>query len=217
MKILAHKMYALPSQYWWGEFFSIEIKISRSDFKADFKKNKHIIHESNGKKYYTEKGSLVKSSNPDWDFCRNFPELIECRDYTDPYSFRYNKRQMITLYYSAMSSVNFREFKNEKLPNKFFYAVPKGLISKDEVPDYAGLLYVDENLNIEKVKDGKFIHKDILDKNKLWNKTYYAYERELASKLKEVELLKAKAWKIIVDNVSQLHVCCVKVQNYLSV
>lgn len=176
-----------------GFCYEVEVKISRSDFKADFKKNKHIIHESNGKKYYTEKGSLVKSSNPDWDFCRNFPELVECRDYTDPYSFRYNKRQMLTLYYSAMSSVNFREFKNEKLPNKFFYAVPKGLISKDEVPDYAGLLYVDENLEVEKVKDGKFIHKDILKPQKLWNKTYYAYQRELASKLKEVELLKAKA------------------------
>ena len=81
----------------------------------------------------------------------------------------------------------------EKLPNKFFYAVPKGLISKDEVPDYAGLLYVDENLEVEKIKDGKFIHKDILKPQKLWNKTYYAYQRELASKLKEVELLKAKA------------------------
>ena len=67
------------------------------------------------------------------------------------------------------------------------------MISKDEVPDYAGLLYVDENLEVEKVKDGKFIHKDILKPQKLWNKTYYAYQRELASKLKEVELLKAKA------------------------
>ena len=176
-----------------GFCYEVEIKISRSDFKADFKKNKHTIHNANGKAFYTEKGGEVWRSNPDWDFCRNFPELIECRDYTDPYSFRYDKRQMVNLSYAAMSNVYFREFKNQKLPNKFFYAVPKGLISKDEVPDYAGLLYVDENLNIEKVKDGKFIHKDILDKNKLWNKTYYAYERELASKLKEVELLKAKA------------------------
>ena len=30
----------------------------------------------------------------------------------------------------------------ENLPNYFYYAVPDGLISVDEVPDYAGLIYV---------------------------------------------------------------------------
>ena len=167
-----------------GFCYEVEIKVSRSDFKADFKKNKHVIHEANGKKYYTEKGSLVRSSNPDWDFCRNFPELIECKDYTDPYSFRYNKRQMLTLYYSAMSSVNFREFKNEKLPNKFFYAVPTGLIKEEEIPEYAGLLYVNEDGTIDKIKDAGFIHKEKLDMMRLFNKTYYSYERELNNKLK---------------------------------
>lgn len=176
-----------------GFCYEIEVKISRSDFKADFKKQKHIIHEANGKKFYTQKGNLVRMSNPDWEFCKNFPELVISQEYNTQYSSWRNNRNVISLYFTPYSSVIFREFKNEKLPNKFFYAVPEGLISKDEVPDYAGLLYVDENLEVEKVKDGKFIHKDILKPQKLWNKTYYAYQRELASKLKEVELLKAKA------------------------
>ena len=167
-----------------GYCYEVEIKISRADFRKDFQKNKHLIHEANGKKYYTVKGREVKSTNPDWDFCRHFPELIECRhNYSDPYFNRYNRREMFTLYYSAMSSVEFREFKNEKLPNKFFYAVPNGLISKDEVPEYAGLIYVNDDLSITKVKDGKFIHRQLLDISKLWNKIYYAYLRELSQKL----------------------------------
>lgn len=167
-----------------GFCYEIEIKTSRSDFRADFKKQKHVIHEANGKKYYTVKGSEIKHSNPDWDFCKNFPELVESRDYSDAYDRRHN-RDRLTLFYTAMSSVEFREFKNLKLPNKFFYAVPKGLISPEEVPEYAGLLYVDNELNVEKIRDGKFIHKDILSPLKLWNKAYYAYERELYNKLKQ--------------------------------
>lgn len=166
-----------------GFCYEVEIKISRSDFKADFKKQKHTIHSANGKKYYTEKGREIFSSNPDWDFCRNFPELVECRDYTDPYSWKYNKREMISLYYRAFSSVTFREFQNESLPNKFFYAVPVGLISKNEVPEYAGLLYINEDLSVTKIKDAKFIHKEILKPEKMFNKAYFAYESELWRKI----------------------------------
>lgn len=172
----------LPS----GFCYEVEIKISRSDFKADFKKQKHVIHEANGKKYYTVKGREIYNQNPDWDFCKNFPELVICEDYTDRYSYNLNRRDLVRLRFSAFSSVDFREFKNEKLPNKFFYAVPAGLITKDEVPDYAGLLYINEDLSVTKVKDGKFIHKDKLRPEKLWNKAYHAYERELVSKLKPI-------------------------------
>lgn len=175
-----------------GYCYEVEIKISRSDFKADFKKLKHAIHTANGKKYYTVKGCEVQSTNPDWEFCRNFPELVICKDYTDEYSYRYNKRQMINLSYTAFSRVEFREFKNQSLPNKFFYAVPAGLISKEEVPDYAGLLHVNEDLSVTKVKDGKFIHRDILGPEKIFNKAYYAYERELSQKFRNINALQGK-------------------------
>ena len=64
-----------------GFCYEVEVKISRSDFKADFKKNKHIIHEANGQKFYTQKGNLVRMSNPDWEFCKNFPELVISQEY----------------------------------------------------------------------------------------------------------------------------------------
>lgn len=51
----------------------------------------------------------------------------------------------------------------QKKPNKFFYAVPKGLIPSYMIPDYAGLIEVssaDEPANI--IKDAPFLHREKL-------------------------------------------------------
>ncbi|WP_156907018.1 hypothetical protein [Epilithonimonas caeni] len=165
----------LPSGY----CYEVEIKISRSDFKADFKKEKHRLHNSNtvGRKTYLVRQGTKLLHEPNWELCKAFPELIIAQEHFNHWSTK--KREFesrVTLRMEHSSMIDFRTFANEKLPNKFFYAVPEGMISKDEVPDYAGLLYIDENLKVTKVKDGKFIHKDILDVKKLFKKTYYAYE-----------------------------------------
>lgn len=103
-----------------GIFHEIEIKISRADFKNDFKnkENKHMILES--------------------------PKLFM----TAP--------------------------KPASLPNYFYYAVPEGLIKEEEIPDYAGLIYV-QPWGIHIVKDAKKLHDEKLDLNKLnlCDKFYY--------------------------------------------
>lgn len=78
----------------------IEIKISRSDFKADFKK-KH--------KHY--------------------------------------KMQ------------NCKEDGHFKVPNRFYYACPSDMISIEEVPTYAGLVYVSESGVVEIIKPAPLLHK----------------------------------------------------------
>ena len=58
-------------------------------------------------------------------------------------------------------------------PNKFYYCVPELLIKPEEVPDYAGLIYVTDN-DIYTVKEAKFLHKEKLDfDKKLCTKFYY--------------------------------------------
>ena len=75
-----------------------EIKISKSDFKADFKKDKHkLITE----KKFNETVTLKKAGN------RIF--------------------EMPNPYYA---------------PNYFYFVVPENLIKIEEVPEYAGLVYV---------------------------------------------------------------------------
>lgn len=167
-----------------GYCYEVEIKISRSDFKADFKKIKHAIHAQNNlkKQYFVERQGERIIYDPSWELCRDFPELVIAQEYS---SYRrgsgYNEFD-ISLKFTPYSQIEFRAVENKKLPNKFFYAVPAGLVLREEVPDYAGLLYINEDLSVTKVKDGKFIHRDVLKPEKLFNKAYAAYERELSHK-----------------------------------
>ena len=45
------------------------------------------------------------------------------------------------------------------LPNYFNFVVPRDLISVDEVPDYAGLIYMNEDSSFTIVKKPKLLHK----------------------------------------------------------
>lgn len=172
-----------------GFCYEVEIKISRSDFKADFKKEKHNVHQSNASKGKT---FLRKTNNhidrfPSWELCKLFPELISSREFFT-YEGRgedYKQISKIDFLFQMSSGIEFIPTESKMIPNKFFYAVPKGLIKKEEVPDYAGLLYVDEFGNTTKIKDGKFLHKEKLDVKKIFNKIYHSYAKELHQKLKQ--------------------------------
>jgi hypothetical protein len=61
-------------------------------------------------------------------------------------------------------------------PNKFYYCVPEGMIKEEEVPLYAGLMYVTP-MGIITVKEAKFIHKEKLKlKDKLCDKFYFYWK-----------------------------------------
>ena len=64
--------------------------------------------------------------------------------------------------------------KGSSMPNYFYYAVPDGLISVNEVPDYAGLLYV-QPWGITFVKQPKKLTDEKFDPVKLYiaDKFYY--------------------------------------------
>ena len=94
--------------------YEYEVKISRSDFKADFKKEKHKLMTEG--KSVTER--LIKENN----------EMIK------------------DVWYLT--------------PNYFYFVVPKDLISIQEVPEYAGLIYVSEDLVFEIIKKAPLIHKE---------------------------------------------------------
>lgn len=89
-----------------GYLYEGEVKISKSDFKADFKKEeKHMILE----------GKTVEKT----------PEKPVLR------------------------------------PHYFFYAVPEGLVTKEEVPEYAGLVYMVDYFPYYKwEKEAPCLHKE---------------------------------------------------------
>ncbi len=103
-----------------------EIKISRSDFRADLKKKgKHPVIER-----------ILKTG-----------ELIERRP-------RYSGNGVLEIQISA--------------PNFFYYVVPNDLVKPDEVPPYAGLIYVHPNnlCNFRTIKKAIRIHKEPLSTEK---------------------------------------------------
>lgn len=168
-----------------GYCYECEIKISRSDFKADFKKEKHSVHQSkeSGKNLFLRKTNQEISTNLSWEFCRHFPELITSTEYSE-YGRMNGEITKVRFHAHISSGIDFYSNDNKLIPNKFFYVVPNGLVAKHEVPDYAGLIYVDELGRCTKIKDAKFLHKDCLDVKKLFHKMYLSYERELMQKLK---------------------------------
>lgn len=129
---------------WESDFFAIsksgysvevEVKVSRQDFKKDF------THK-------TAKHELFKRRN----------ELAFIRDKyeTSEHAFAFNgewihpKCTMITWTKPC-----------ESIPNKFYYACPEGLISPDEVPAYAGLIYAGPiQYQSRIIKPAPFLHKN---------------------------------------------------------
>lgn len=105
-----------------GYVYEFEIKISRADFKNDFKNKK-------------KKHTLLEDKNSE----------------------------------------------NSKRPNYFYYVVPKDMIDVEDVPDYAGLLYVFPHsfgtFSFIEVKKEPSLHKNKFDfdNSNLMDKFYYNY------------------------------------------
>lgn len=68
-------------------------------------------------------------------------------------------------------------------PNKFYYCVPEGLIKADEVPDYAGLMYVNSYGGVDTIKEAKFLHKEKLELTKKLCDKFYYYWKNTRTKL----------------------------------
>lgn len=103
-----------------GYIYEFEIKISRADFKNDFKNKK-------------EKHLILKGPTEEERFMPYFYE-----------NYEYNKH----LYKSFDDYVARTEkdsnylIVNHRRPNYFYYVVPEGLIQPEEVPEYAGLIWI---------------------------------------------------------------------------
>lgn len=103
-----------------GYIYEFEIKISRQDFKNDFKhkKEKHIILQGP-----TDKEKYMPG----------------CYEH-----YGWNKKNYASLedYLAQISPKSSDLIANHRKPNYFYYAVPEGLIQPEEVPEYAGLIWI---------------------------------------------------------------------------
>jgi hypothetical protein len=61
-----------------------------------------------------------------------------------------------------------------KIPNRFYYCAPEGIIPRDQVPHYAGLLEIEWDNTARVVKKAPLLHHGEIDyRGKLLTKFYY--------------------------------------------
>ena len=125
-----------------GYIYEFEIKISRADFKNDFKnkKEKHIILKGP-----TEEERFMPSFYQSYEWNKHlYNSIDDCKARIKP-----GDSHLI---------------ESHKKPNYFYYAVPERLIQPEEVPEYAGLIYILKEYHYERqsyviVKKAPFLHK----------------------------------------------------------
>lgn len=144
-----------------GYALEIEAKVSKGDFRADFKKPKHQVLSCSNR-YLVKKVHVNKIDDP--------KELERLEKY----------RRL----YRPSSAVKFIDTERSA-PNRFYYAVPEDLIAENEIPGYAGLIYTfeDQRRKPRIIKRAPSLHSRKNDFTKILLKKYYwAYLNSLGQK-----------------------------------
>lgn len=111
-------------------------------------------------------------------------------DYGEP---RIERKQMFV--YAPHTRVQISKLEDHRCPNRFYFAVPEGLVKPEEVPDYAGLIYVRDG-NPHVVREAPYLHKKkdnldhkILDRfHNLWRfKVNVDDQIKISEQVKETE------------------------------
>lgn len=147
-------------------------------FKNNWETDFLLIQKTSGYCYEIE----IKTSRS--DFFNDFKKvekhtiLREGTHQVKKYRYKFDPetKKTITDHYYVTKEWKFR-------PNRFYYCVPENLIKIEEVPEYAGLMYVIGN-KVKTVKEAKFIHKEKLDLIKpLCDKFYYYWKNARSANL----------------------------------
>lgn len=83
------------------------------------------------------------------DFKKDSEKVIKHKYLNESYATKIQKKR--------------RTKKVSKIPNYFSYVCPQDMIKEDEIPPYAGLVYVDENFNFTVIKKAPKLHNDKAD------------------------------------------------------
>lgn len=198
-----------------GYFMEVEVKVSRGDYFNDFKKEKHELF----KDFFAKKTHhIYKGGWQSYDRSRLICEYIQPKiefeyDGSDRsnrvrnlYSWRHadhngkvgwwvndhgrswvrpEKKQV----FAQATNINIKPLSDIQCPNSLYYACPENLIKIEEVPPYAGLIYVQDNHDCILVKKAPYIHKTKQDMTKVLLKKFYnlwQYKTTIQDKLETV-------------------------------
>lgn len=133
-----------------GMIYEFEIKISRSDYQNDFK------HKS-------KKHLLLQSA---------LPEQSQQTELFDNFMAEQRKKYPRITPEQCRAKLSENLPGRRRMPNYFYYAVPDGMLQPDEIPPYAGLVYISEEGKISGTVKAPQLH----------NQKYTAAELNLCEK-----------------------------------
>lgn len=209
-----------------GYFIEVEIKVSRSDFFVDFKKDKHDIFKAlhDKKKILVRKCSygrgggdiVVKNFSYDklelqgyrprsygytGEEVNGWNELVEYgygpgtkRYIVNDWDFKrvYLRRTSPKDLRAPATRIEYIELETREYPNQYWFAVPTGLVKPEEVPGYAGLIYVDDEKKPTLIRKAPFLHKRKMNLNHTLLKKYYNLWKYHLSIDRQIEILNEK-------------------------
>jgi len=110
--------------------------------------------------------------------------LSEAKYITNHKTYQFDKEKHKPIIKEEISKVHDYNFR----PNKFFYVVPENMITVDEIPKYAGLIYFcqDKYQKFKTVKEAPFIHKNKLKFEDVLCNKFYNYWLNSKIKIKEL-------------------------------
>jgi hypothetical protein len=182
-----------------GYFMEVEVKVSRSDYFNDFKKEKHELF----KDFFAKKSHhIYRGIYQMWSRDRLICEYIEPKinfEYDGKdcsnrikrlYNWRrgnhngrfgywvndyggswvgYGKKEV----YAPSTGISIKPLSEIHCPNTLYFACPENMVKIDEVPAYAGLLYIRDAYTCDVIKKAPYIHKTKQDLTKILLKKFY--------------------------------------------
>lgn len=129
-----------------GNVYEVEMKISKADYRKDFEKEKHFYfkHAGAGRVHERDPRERTDFGIHNW------------------YHVPGSHRPVCAPYCKS----KWHEPSTFFIPNRFYYACPPGIISQQDLPKYAGLIYV-EDLSTRIIKQAPLMHKRYLLDEKL--------------------------------------------------
>lgn len=171
---------------WESDFFSVtksntvyevEVKISKADFRKDFSKEKHQMFKNMaaGKKFAICRSSYRNHGDDlfrvpygiltidKWFSGGDIDERFTHEEDSFGYWHLRERRVRLSINYrwvtAPATGIQIIDLDKRSIPNRFYYACPAGLLTKDDVPAYAGLLHIDDNGDVDMIKQAPFLHK----------------------------------------------------------
>ena len=194
-RLFANNQYHLYNQYvmrsdWESDYLSLttsdyiieaEVKVSRSDFFADFKKPKHKFYKALLEKRSHLVENLGRDSYNGSTICSYKEGILRVeKGWRDKHWFyNTNLQHRVTTLKAPCTRIHIHELSKKYIPHRFYFAVPKGLVKPEEIPAYAGLIELNKIGELPVyIKKAPILHKNPIDPKffrVLLDKYYYKY------------------------------------------